>query len=107
MLYEMRVYEAVPGKMAALNRRFAEHTHGLFEKHGIRVVGYWTQLIGDSNKLCYMLAWTDMAERDQWWGAFGADPEWQKVRQESELDGPLAANVHNELWRPTAYSPMQ
>jgi len=107
MLYEMRVYEAMPGKMGALGRRFADHTHRLFTKHGFHVVGYWTQVIGDSNRFCYMLAWNDLAERDARNAAFGADPEWQTARAESERDGPLVANVHNELWRPTAYSPLQ
>ena len=33
MIYEQRVYEALPGKMAALQDRFANHTIRLFEKH--------------------------------------------------------------------------
>jgi hypothetical protein len=107
MLYEMRVYEAVPGKMGALNRRFANHTHQLFVKHGFHVVGYWNEAIGDSDKLTYMLGWTDLNERFEKFAAFGADPDWQKAREESERDGPLVANIRNSIWRPTAYSPMQ
>ncbi len=107
MLYEMRTYEAAPGKMAALNRRFAEVTQPLFEKHGFRVVGYWTELVGDSNHLNYMLGWEDMNEREQCFAAFGADPERRTGFEESERDGPLVANIHNALWRPTPYSPMQ
>ena len=107
MLYEMRVYEAAPGKMGALNRRFADHTHELFVKHGFHVVGYWNALVGDSSKLHYILGWEDMNERAEKFAAFGADPEWQQAREESEREGPLVANIHNEVWRPTAYSPMQ
>jgi hypothetical protein len=36
-----------------------------------------------------------------------ADPDWHRVRAESEKDGPIVARVRNELWRPTPYSPMQ
>ena len=83
MLYEMRVYEAVPGKMGALNRRFADHTHELFVKHGFHVVGYWNTLVGDSSKLYYILGWEDMNERGEKFAAFGADPEWQQARETS------------------------
>ena len=49
MIYELRVYEATPGKMAALNDRFANITLKYFEKHGLKSVGYWTEEIGTSN----------------------------------------------------------
>lgn len=107
MLYETRIYEATPGKLGALNRRFADHTHALFLKHGFYVIGYWTELIGDSNKLCYMLGWDDLNQRAEKFAAFGADPDWQKAREDSEKDGPLVANINNVIWNPTSYSPMQ
>ena len=107
MLYEMRCYEAMPGKMGALNRRFKDHTHQLFIKHGFCVVGYWNTLVGDSSKLYYLLGWQDMAERGEKFAAFGSDPDWHKARDESEREGGLVANIHNEIWQPTAYSPMQ
>ena len=40
MIYELRTYEVVPGRMPALHKRFAETTLGLFAKHGIKVVGF-------------------------------------------------------------------
>ena len=42
MIYELRIYEAMPGRLAALNDRFANHTTGFFKKHSIHVVGFWT-----------------------------------------------------------------
>ena len=41
MMYELRSYEVVPGRMPALHARFQTHTLGFFAKHGIRVVGFW------------------------------------------------------------------
>ena len=79
MIYEQRVYEALPGKMQALQRRFADHTIRLFEKHGMTVVGFWTNYIGgQSNQLIYMLGYQDLADRERAWAAFSADPEWQE-----------------------------
>lgn len=42
MIYELRFYEVVPGKLSAVNTRFADHTIGVFQKHRIKVVGFWT-----------------------------------------------------------------
>ena len=107
MLYELRVYEMVPGKMADINARFGNVTTKLFAKHGIRVVGFWENVIGTSNQLIYMVAWESLAEREQKWDTFGVDPEWLQARAASEENGPLVARVTNSILRPTPYSPMK
>ncbi len=107
MLYELRTYEIVPGKVGELNARFANVTTKLFAKHGIRAVGYWENVIGTSNQLIYILAWESLAEREQKWDAFGADPEWLQAKSASEINGPLASRVTNTIMRPTAYSPLK
>lgn len=108
MLYEMRVYYCVPGRLPALNKRFAEVTLPIWEKHGIRQVGFFTDYIGEHNqKLTYLLAWESMAERETKWNAFLADPEWQKKRADSEADGAIVAQVANSILTPTAYSKLK
>ncbi len=107
MLYEMRIYDAVPGKFQALNDRFANITLKFFEKHGIRVVAFWEPVVGVSNQLIYILAWQDLAERERVWNAFATDPEWLKARAETERDGPLVARITNYILKPTPYSPLQ
>jgi hypothetical protein len=110
LLYELRIYECVPGRLAALNNRFRNHTTKLFAKHGIRVLGYWTDKYGESNKLTYLVQWESEAERDQKWSAFMADPDWQAARAASELPengGPIVARVLNPLMVPTDYSELQ
>lgn len=107
MIYELRIYETIPGRLPALNDRFANHTLGFFQKHGIHVVGFWTEDIGTSNQLVYMLGFDSLADRERKWNAFQSDPGWHQVRADSELDGPINARVRNMILRPTAYSPMQ
>jgi hypothetical protein len=105
MIYELRIYHAVPGRLPALISRFQNHTIQIWEKHGIRQAGFWTTLIGESNQqLTYMLAWDSMADREKRWSAFITDPEWIAVSQESEKDGSLVQNISNELLTPTAFS---
>ena len=108
MLYELRTYEAMPGKLPALNKRFAEVTLGLFQQYAMEVVGFWTNDIGGySNELVYLMRFADMAERERKWAAFGADPAWQQARAASEVDGPLTVRIRAQFLRPTSYSPAQ
>jgi hypothetical protein len=107
MIYELRVYDAVPGKLPALNERFATITMGYFAKYGMKVVGFWTDEIGATNRLTYILAFDDTAQRDKAWAGFRADPERARVFAETEKDGAIVARVTNTIMRPTAYSPMQ
>ena len=104
-IQEWRVYDAMPGKLPALHSRFADHTSYLFKRHGIQEVGYWTEEVGTSNRLVYMLGFNDLGERQQKWAAFAADPDWQKARAESERDGVLTKKTYSTIMQPTPYSP--
>jgi hypothetical protein len=107
MIYEWRIYEAVPGKMGDLNDRFTNLTLGLFKKHGLKVIGFWQAVIGTSNRLYYMLEFNDLAHRESAWDAFTSDPEWINGKTASERDGPLVSKVVSTILKPTNYSPMQ
>lgn len=104
MIYEYRAYDVVPGRMPDLQDRFAKHTLALFKKHGIRVVGFWDTVIGESNELVYLCAFDDLAHRERAWSAFLADPEWQAAKRATEANGPLVERVVNKIWKPTAFS---
>ena len=105
MIYEMRIYHCIPGRLPALLKRFDTITLPLWERHGIRQAGFWTTLVGSSNQsLTYMLAWESLAEREQKWTAFQSDPEWIAKRAETEKDGAIVGNIVNELLAPTSFS---
>jgi hypothetical protein len=110
-VFELRTYTAAPGRLDALNTRFRDHTCKLFEKHGITNVGYWTPIDNAENKLIYMLAHASREAADKSWKAFGADPDWQTARKESETKagGPLTirGGVKSQFLKPTDYSPMK
>ena len=105
MIHELRVYHCVPGRLPALLTRFETVALALWEKHGISQAGFWTVAIGESNQdLYYLLEWNSLAEREEKWNAFMADPEWQAKRAESEKDGPIIASVSNTILQPTSFS---
>ena len=86
MIYEMRVYRCVPGRLPALLNRFNTITLKIWERHGIKQAGFFTTLIGESNQeLTYFLAWESLADREKKWNAFAADPEWHgQARRDRE-----------------------
>ena len=105
MIYELRIYRTMPGRMPDLLARFEHHTLKIWERLGIRQAGFWTTVVGESaGDLTYFLAWESMAEREQKWGAFMKDEEWRRVRTETERDGPINWNVSNQFLAPTKFS---
>jgi hypothetical protein len=105
VIYELRIYECVPGRLPDLNNRFSTITLKIWEKHGIQQAGFWTTIIGESNQtLYYMLKFDSLADREAKWNAFQADPEWHAARAKTEANGPIVANVKNFILGPTPYS---
>jgi hypothetical protein len=105
MVYELRVYHCMPGRLPDLVKRFDTITLKLWEKHGIRQAGFWTVVVGDSNQdLYYLLQWESLAEREKKWGAFMTDPNWLSARAETEKNGPIVASVANTILQPTSFS---
>ncbi|MBM3596953.1 MAG: NIPSNAP family protein [Alphaproteobacteria bacterium] len=105
MIYELRIYHCIAGRLPALIKRFETTTLKIWERHGIRQAGFWTVAIGDSNQdLYYMIAWDSLADREKKWTAFMADPEWQAKRAESEKDGLIIASITNMMLQPTSFS---
>jgi hypothetical protein len=108
-VFELRTYTAPEGKLDALQTRFRDHTMRIFQRHGMTNVGYW--LPQDStlrqNTLVYLLAHPSRAAADQAWRDFSADPEWQRVSEESQRDGRIVTQVQRMYLDPTDFSPMK
>jgi len=107
-VYELRTYTTLPGRLPALNKRFAEHTLKLFEKHGMKNEMYWVPTDED-NKLIYVISHESREAADKNWQAFQADPDWQKARAASEAEsagGKILAKAPERVWmKLTDYSP--
>jgi hypothetical protein len=108
-VFELRTYTTPEGKLAPLLARFRNHTMALFEKHGMINIGYWIPQDApkSGNTLIYMIAHHSRAEAAQNWAAFNADPEWQRVKAESEASGPLVVHVESVFLNPADFSPLQ
>jgi hypothetical protein len=106
MIYEWRVYDIFAGKLPDIHKRFREHTLRLFAKHQIEVVIFLEKAHDDGQgQIQYLCRFADQAARDQAFAAFSADPEWRKVKAESEAGGPLVRKVTSTLLQPVDYWP--
>jgi hypothetical protein len=106
-LYELRVYHAAPGKWAALEARFRDHTIRIFDRHGMKSIAYWTPLDepDKSNMLIYILQHPSREAAAANWKAFQNDPEWKSVKEKSEANGPLVEKVDSTFMALTDFSP--
>ena len=108
-VFELRTYTANEGKLEALHARFRNHTTKLFRKHGMTNIGYWAPNDAplSQNTLVYILAFPSREAAQKSWENFNNDPEWKKVKQESEVNGKLVDKVDSVYMGPTDYSPMK
>ena len=107
MLYELRSSDVVPGRMPDILARFREHTTKIFERLGIVNVGYWIEAVGRNDRLIYLIAFDDLADREAKWAKFINDSEWLRVKSETETDGQIVRFVENRFLTPTDFSAMQ
>lgn len=107
LVYELRVYHCYEGKLPDLHRRFREHTMKIFEKHGMKNIGYWTPIDEPqkSNTLYYIIAHPSREAAAENWKAFSADPEWQEVQKASEANGKIVEKVDSTFLTLTDFSP--
>lgn len=108
-VYELRMYHVNEGKMDALIARFGNHTDAIFRRHHMKSIGYWLPQDAprSQNLFVYVLEHPSREEAEQNWAAFQADPEWQKVKAESEANGPLADHIDRYFMDPTTYSALR
>ena len=95
-VFELRTYTCFPGKHAALLERFKNYEMAIFARLGMPGVGFWVpdDEPAKSNKLVYMLRHKSREAAKESWAKFSKDPEWIKVKAESEKDGVLV-DVHD------------
>ena len=108
-IYDMRTYKANPGKLEALHARFRDHTCKIFQKHGMELIAFWTPIEGEEAKdtLIYIVAFPSVEAQKKAWDAFWADPEWKKVKADSEKDGVLVKEIQGKTLKATDYSPLR
>ena len=106
-VYELRIYHTFEGKLEPLLKRFREQETKIFERLGMHGVGYWTPddepLKGRT--LVYMLRHKSREAAKESWAKFGKDPEWVKLKAESEANGAFVEKHDVTFMTLTDFSP--
>jgi hypothetical protein len=107
VVYELRIYHAYEGKLDGLLARFRDHTIEIFTRHGMKSIAYWvpTDEPLKGRTLIYILEHPSRAAAAANWKSFQADPEWVKVKGESEANGQLVEKVDSTYMTRTEFSP--
>jgi hypothetical protein len=106
-LFELRMYESNnTGTLKRKIKMFNDGEIGAFQRAGGQPVFFAETIVGARQpNLTYMLSYEDLAGRDKVWKAFGADPEWQKLRTTPGLaDAEIVSNITNYLVSPLPFS---
>ena len=92
-VFELRTYTTPEGKLEALKSRFRDHTVRIFQRHGMKSIGYWVPADSpkSGNTLIYILQHESREAAKKSWADFAQDPEWKKVSAESQKDGRIVA----------------
>src|SRR5947208_4889703 len=108
-VYELRLYHVKEGKIDALKARFGDHTDALFQRHNMKSIGYWQpqDAPGSQNLFIYILEHPSREEAEKNWAAFQADPQWKKVKADSESNGPLVDHIDHYFMDPTNFSALK
>lgn len=105
-IFELRTYESHSVKAAKKKiQMFNEGGEiGIFKKTGLNPVMFGETIIGLSQpNLTYMLAFKDMADRDQKWQVFRDDPDWKRLSADPAYKDTVS-NITDIILQPTAYS---
>lgn len=105
---ELRFYEVEPGRSEDMRARFQGPLRQLFERHGIRVAGAWFSGHGPKAPLfIYLMHWPSLEARNQAWEGFYADPEWARVRTDTNQGSELVERYDLNFLKPLAALPAQ
>jgi len=109
-VFELRRYESNNATTLARKiKMFESGEIAIFKRIGMRPVFFAETIVGARMpNLVYMLSFDDLASREKCWKAFGADPEWQKMRVvPGDTDAEIVSNISVSLLQPLPFSPVR
>jgi len=108
-VFEIRTYTAPDGKLEELHKRFRDHTLRIFRKHDMTSIAYFRPQDAPlkDNTLIYILAHPSREAAKKNWAEFQADPEWQKVSADSQVNGRIVSKVESIFADAADYSPIK
>lgn len=106
-IFELRMYES--NNVDTLKRKVGMFGAGeidVFRRLNMLPVFFGETIAGrNMPNLVYMLAFDDLAARENSWKAFGGDAQWKKMRVQPGMTDPeIVSNISNSIVQPLALS---
>jgi hypothetical protein len=105
MIFELRTYHAIPGKLPDLQRLLQTVINTVYQEYGITQIGVWiADSERDDNTIRCMLRWQSLADRETRWSRLEHDRFFIAAQKEAES---MISNIENTFLTPTEYSKLQ
>ena len=104
MLFELRIYHPMPGRLDDLVERIGAVMPPFFERHGFAPrLGQWTGVAGSPTPVfAWLLRWPSLEARMAAFAALGADEEWNAVRLRTNGPGEMVRRYDLRLLSPSS-----
>ena len=83
MIYDVRTYDIAPGKLKAYVDVFGTYGFPVAERHGLKLIGFFTSRIGRLNQVLHIWAYDDLNQMEKFRAARDADPGWGVYREKN------------------------
>lgn len=103
MLYELRIYHPMPGRLGDLVERIGAVMPPFFERNGFAPrLGQWTSVAGSPTPVfAWLLRWPSLESRMAAFAALGADGEWNALRLRTNGPGEMVRHYDLRLLSPS------
>jgi hypothetical protein len=109
-VFELRIYAVLPGKSDAFQTRWREFAVRIYQRHGLRTLGWWISepkdAVGNDRFVC-LLAGDSEKDIQKSIDEFHKDAEWQRIEKETERGGKLRGGVEAFKMTATDFSPLK
>jgi hypothetical protein len=103
MLYELRMYSVVPGKVGELLTLVENEGLPIIKEYS-KLVGWWSTKVGPLNHVVHLWEYQDAGHREKVRAAQNADPRLAAYRTKVLA---LIVNQTNMLLSPARFSPLK
>lgn len=103
MIYEMRIYTVVPGKVGEFQALFEKEALPAISNYS-RLIGWWSTDGAELNEMIHLWAYDDIAQRERMREAQGLDPQVQAFRLKVQ---PILVSQQNKILTPASFSPLR
>ncbi len=99
MINEVREYVPMPGRLGDAMDLLKTTVFPLFRRHNMKVVQAGFTTLGDHSfgEIVYTMRFENLAELEEKWNAFLADPDWAPALAAREKDGPLYKSIKRRV----------